>query len=67
MPVINRAIDLAILFIIGAYLIVPFAASFIGAPNWTQTGISSTLVQGIVIILLITFMFRQVQHHSGKS
>jgi hypothetical protein len=60
MSVINKGVDLAILFLIGAYLIVPYAITFVNA-NWTGVGLSASVVSGIVLILLIVFLFRQVK------
>lgn len=65
MSVINKGVDLAILFLVGTYLIVPYAITFVNA-NWTGVGLTSTVISGIVLILLIIFLFRQVQTGKGK-
>lgn len=65
MSVINKSVDLAILFLIGAVLIVPYAIQFATA-NWTGAGISSTVATGIVTILLVVFLFSQVKNNAGK-
>lgn len=68
--VINKAINLTLLFLIGAYLIVPQGARFIEAFTNNSTpyisGVTSTVATGIVLILIIVFIFRQVQNERGK-
>jgi hypothetical protein len=68
MSVINKGVDLAILFLVVAYLVVPFAGQFVGAFFAENTsmpriaGLGYGVVSGIVLILLIVFLFRQVKN-----
>lgn len=70
MAVINKAIDLVLLFLVSSALIIPFAASFYNSffngSSQNISGMSTTIVGGIILICVIVFLFSQIKQRTGK-
>jgi len=64
---INKAVDIAIMFILLSALILPIAGDLIENGSWASVGISSALASGLVLIVLVVFMFSMVKANTGKK
>lgn len=61
MDVINKAVGLAIGLILLAYLILPIAGDLVTGGNWSAVGISSSLATGMMIIVIVLFLFAMIK------
>jgi hypothetical protein len=64
--VLDSGLGLVALFIIGGGLIVTQAASF-AAANWTGIGVSASIVSGLILIMIIYWLFSHAKANVKRN
>lgn len=67
MAIVDKAIGIAIGLILLAYLILPMAGDLVTNGSWSDVGISSSLATGLMIIVIVLFLFALVKGTGGMK
>jgi hypothetical protein len=62
---INKAIDIAVALILLSALILPIAGTLVQNGSWSDVGISSGLASGLILIVIVVFLFNIVKQNKG--
>lgn len=57
---VNQVKTIAISLILLAYVILPIMADLVANGNWTAVGISTGLVTGLMIIIVVMYLFKMM-------
>jgi hypothetical protein len=64
---INKALGITVALILLAYLILPIAGDLVTNGNWTAIGIPTGLATGLMIIVVIIFLFSIIKTGGKRS
>lgn len=65
--IVNKAIGITIGLILLAYLILPIAGELVVNGSWSDVGIDSKLATGLMIIVIVLFLFTMVKQGGKRS